>query len=98
MTSSIEILFTKYYKDHQIKEAEMAGHVAYMGKMRNVYIVLVGKPEGMRPLRRPGCRWEHNIKLSLPEIGLGEVDLIHLAQDRDWWWAHVNTVMNLRVP
>jgi hypothetical protein len=60
--------------------------------------ILVGKPEGRRPLGRPRRRWEDNIKVDLWEIGFGDVDWIHLAQDRDRWRALVNTVMNLRFP
>jgi hypothetical protein len=75
-----------------------AGHVARMGEMRGAYNILVGKPEGRRPLGRPRRRWEDNIKLDLREIGFGDVDWIHWAQDRDRWRALVNTVMNLRVP
>jgi hypothetical protein len=57
-----------------------------------------GWPEGRRPLGRPRRRWEDNIKMDLRETGFGDVDWIHLAQDRDRWRALVNTVMNLRVP
>jgi hypothetical protein len=60
--------------------------------------ILVGRPEGRRPLGRPRRRWEDNIKMDLREIGFGDVDWIHLAQDRDRWRALVNTVINLRVP
>jgi hypothetical protein len=74
-----------------------AGHVARMGEVRGAYI-LVGRPEGWRPLGRPRRRWEDNIKIDLEEIGFGDVDWIYLAQDRDMWRALVNTVMNLRVP
>jgi hypothetical protein len=74
-----------------------AGHVAHIGEMRGAYI-LVGRPEGRRPLGRHRRRWEDNIKMDLREIGFGDVDWIHWAQDRDRWWALVNTVMNLRVP
>jgi hypothetical protein len=74
-----------------------AGHVVRMGEVRGAYI-LVGRPEGRRPLGRPRHRWEDNIKMDLREIGFGDVDWIHLAQDRDRWRALVNTVMNLRVP
>jgi transcription termination factor 2 len=74
-----------------------AGHVARMEK-RNVYRLLVGKPEGKRPLGRPRRRWRDNIKLDLLAIGLGGVDWIGLAQDRYRWRALVNSVMNLRVP
>jgi hypothetical protein len=83
----------------QIKSRRMrwAGHVACMGKGKNVYRVLVGKPKGKRPLKRPRRRWEDGIKMDLREIGLGVVEWIHLAQDRDHWWAVVNSVMNLQV-
>jgi hypothetical protein len=75
-----------------------AGHVARMGEGRSVYRVLVGRPEGKRPLGRPRHRWEDNIKLNLGDIGIDEVNLIRLAQDRVQWQDFVNTVMNLRVP
>jgi hypothetical protein len=63
-----------------------------------MYSVLVGKPEGERPLGRPKHRWEDNNKMDLKEVGCGGMDWIELAQDRDRWWALVNAVMNLRVP
>jgi hypothetical protein len=63
----------------------------------NVYRVLMGNPEGKRPLVRPRCRWKDGIRMDLEEIGLGSVDWIQLAQDRDRWRALVNSVMNLRV-
>jgi hypothetical protein len=75
-----------------------AGHVALMGEVRGAYNILVGRPEGRRPLGRPRRRWEDNIKMASRKIGFGDVDWINLAQDRDRWWALVNTVMNLRVP
>jgi hypothetical protein len=75
-----------------------AWHVARMGEARGAYNILVRMPEGRRPLGRPRRRWEDNIKMDLREIGFGDVDLIHWAQDRDRWRALVNTVMNLRVP
>jgi hypothetical protein len=59
-----------------------------------VYRVLVGKPEGKRPLGRPRCRWEDNIKMDIQEVGFGVVDWIELTQDRDRWWAFVTAVMN----
>jgi hypothetical protein len=71
--------------------------VARVGEGRNVYRVLVGKPEGKRPLGIPSRRWEDGIKMDLREIGLGGVEWIHLAQDRYRWRAVVNAVMNLRV-
>jgi hypothetical protein len=68
------------------------------GEKRNVYTILVGKPEGKRPLGRARRRWEVNIKMNLRERGWGVMDWIDLAQDRTQWRAPVNTVMNLRVP
>jgi len=70
-----------------------------MVERRGVYSVLVGKPEGKRPLGRTRRRWEDNIKMDidLQEVGCGGVDWIELAEDRDRWWALVNAVMNLRV-
>jgi hypothetical protein len=75
-----------------------AGHVARMGEKRNVYRLLVGKPEGKRQLGRQKRRWIDNIKMDLLEIGLSVVDWIGLAQDGYRWRALVNSVMNLRVP
>jgi hypothetical protein len=69
-----------------------------MGEKRNVYRLLVGKPEEKRPLGRPRRRWIDNIKMDLPEIGFSVVDWIGLAQDRYRWRAHVNSVMTLLVP
>jgi hypothetical protein len=69
-----------------------------MEEVRDVYRVLVGKPEGQRPLGRPRRAWENNIKLGLREIGIDGANWIRLAQDRVQWWAFVNTVTNLRVP
>ena len=68
------------------------------GAGRGVYRILVGKLEGKRPLGRPRCRWEDNIKMDLLEVVCGGVDWIELAQDKDRWRALVNAVMNLRVP
>ena len=75
-----------------------AGHVARMGQGRGVYRVLVGKLKGKRPLGRPRCRWEDNIKMDLQEVGGGCGDWIELAQDRDRWRALVSTVMKSGVP
>jgi len=69
-----------------------------MGERTGVYRVLVGKPEGNRPLGRPRRRWEGNIKMDLQEVGCGGMDWIELAEDRDTWRARVNAAMNLRVP
>ena len=69
-----------------------------MGERRGVYRVLVGKPEGKRPLGRPTCRWEDNIKMYLQEVRCGVMDWIELFQDRDRWQALVDVVMNLQVP
>jgi hypothetical protein len=69
-----------------------------MGERRGAYRVLVGKPEGKRPLVRPRRRWDDNIKMDLHEVGCGTMDWIKLAQGRDRWRALVNAVMNLRIP
>jgi hypothetical protein len=69
-----------------------------MGEKRNVYRLLVRKPEGKRPLGKPRRKWINNIKMDLLEIGLSVVDWIGLTQDRYRWRALVNSVMNLRVP
>jgi len=74
------------------------GHVARMGELRDVYRVLVRKPEGKSPLGRPRNRWEHNIMMDLQELRCGGMDWIYLAQDKDRWWAFVDAVMNFRVP
>jgi hypothetical protein len=63
------------------------GHVALMGEERNVYKVLMGKPEGKRPHGRPRHRWEDGIRMDLKKIGWGSVEWIQLAQDMDRWWA-----------
>jgi hypothetical protein len=68
-----------------------------MEEKRGAYRILVGRPEGRRPLGRPRHRWEDNIKMDLQDVGWG-VDWIQLAQDRDRWRAVVNVVMNLQVP
>ena len=75
-----------------------AGHVARMREGRGVHRVLVGKPEGKRPLGRPRHRWEDNIKMDLQEVGGSCGDWMESAQDRDRWRALVSTVRNLRVP
>jgi hypothetical protein len=70
----------------------------YFDRKRNAYRILMGKPEGRRPLGRPRRRWVDNIKMDLREIGWVGVDWVVLAQDRDHWRALVNTEMKLRVP
>jgi hypothetical protein len=86
------LLLLAYYLDG------WAGHVARMGAKRNAYRILVGNPEGKRPLGRPRRRWVENIKMDLREIGWDGGDWIDRAQDRDQWRALVKAVMNLRVP
>jgi hypothetical protein len=76
----------------------MGGACSAYGEKRDVYKVLVGKPEGKKPLGRPRRRWEDNIKMDLQDMVCGGVDRIELAEDRDSWRALVNAVMNLRVP
>jgi hypothetical protein len=75
-----------------------AEHVACTGERRGLYMVLVEKPEGKRPLGRLRRRWEDNIKINLLKLGCGDLDWIELAQDRDRWRTLVNAVLNLRVP
>jgi hypothetical protein len=75
-----------------------ASHVARMEGKRNTCRLLVGKPEGKRPLRRPRRRCVDNIRMDLRGVGRGDVDWIGLAQDRNRWRALVNSVLNLRVP
>jgi hypothetical protein len=75
-----------------------AGHVAQLGEKRNAYRLLVGKPEGKRPLGRARRRWVDNIRMDLGEVEWGDVDWIGLAQDRSRWRALANSVLNLWVP
>jgi hypothetical protein len=75
-----------------------ARHVARIDEEREVYRVLVGKPEGRRPLRRPRCRWMDNIRTDLQEVGCGYMDWTGLVQDRDRWRTLVSAVMNLQFP
>jgi hypothetical protein len=75
-----------------------AGHIARMGEKRNAYRILVGKPEGKRPLGRPTRRWVDNIKMDLTEIGWDGMDWIDLAQNRDRWRALMNMAKKFRVP
>jgi hypothetical protein len=81
-----------------MKEDEVGGRWVEMVEGRDVYRVLVGSPEGKRPLGRPRCRWEDNIKMDLREIRIDGANWIRLSQYRVQWRAFVNTVMDLRVP
>jgi len=76
----------------------MGGACSTYEERRDVYRVLVGKPEGKIPFGRPRNRWDNNIKMDLQEVGCGSMEWIELAQDRDRWRALLNAVMNLRVP
>jgi hypothetical protein len=95
----LHILYSSPNIIRNIKSRRMrwAGHVTRMGEETNLYRVLMGKPEGKRPLGRPRRMWEDGVRMDLREVGWGSVDWIQLAQDRDQWRALVNTVMNLRV-
>jgi hypothetical protein len=75
-----------------------AGHIARMGEKWSAYRLLVGKPEGKRPVGRPRRRWVNNIRMDRGEVGWGDEDWIGLAKDRSRWRALVNSVLNLRVP
>jgi hypothetical protein len=96
-------LHSLYSSPNIVRETESrrmrwAGHVVRMGEGIGVYRVLVGRPEGKKPLGRPRHRWEDNIRLDLREIKIDGANWMQLAQDRVQWRAFVNTVMNLRVP
>jgi hypothetical protein len=100
-----EELHDSYYSQSIIiiiktKRMRSAGHVAQMREKRNAYRLLVGMPEGKRPLGKPSRGWVDNtgVRMDLVELGWGEVDWIGLAQDRNRWRAVVNSVLNLRVP
>ena len=80
------------------RRVRWVGHVARMVEDRGVHRILVGKPEGKRPLGRPRCRWEDNTKMDLQEVGGGRGDWVELAQDRDRWRALVGTLRDFRVP
>jgi hypothetical protein len=80
------------------RRMKWAGHVARMGEKRNAYRLLMGKPEGKRPLGRPRHTWVDNIRMDLGEVGWSDVDWIGLAQDKNRWGALVNSVLNLPVP
>jgi hypothetical protein len=95
---SFHVLFKTHTLNYTQYIMRWAGHVARMWEVRGACNILVGRPEGRRPLGRPRRRWEDNIEMDLREIGFGDVDWIDWAQDTDRWRALVNMVMNLRVP
>jgi hypothetical protein len=76
----------------------MGGEFRSDGEKRRIYMVLVGNPEGKRPLQRRRLSWEDNIKADLQEVGCGGMDWIELAQDKDGWRAQLNAVMKFRIP
>jgi hypothetical protein len=80
------------------RRVRLVGYVARMGEKRNAYRLLVGKPEGRRPLGTPRRRWMDNIRMDLVEVGWGDVDWIGLARDMDSWRVLVNSVLNLWLP
>jgi hypothetical protein len=82
----------------KLRRMMWVGHVVCIGERRGIYRILLGGPEGKRPLGRPRCSWEDNIKMDLQEVICGSMDWIELVQDRDSLRALVNTVMNLQVP
>jgi hypothetical protein len=92
------VLLTQYFAGDKIEKNEMSWACGSYGGGEGAYRVLVGKPEGKRPLGRPRSRWVDNIRMYLQEVGCGHVYRIGLAQDRDGWPKLVNAVMNLRVP
>jgi hypothetical protein len=92
------IFLAQYSSVKKSRRMRWAGHVAHMKERRGIYRVLVGKPEGKRPLGRPRLGWEDSIKMNLREVECGGMHRIDLAEDRDRWRAPMNVVMNLRVP
>jgi hypothetical protein len=94
----LSVLFTQYCAGDKIEKNEMGGSCSADGVERGVYTVLVGKPEGKRPVWRSRRRWENNIRMDVQEVGCGGMDWIGLAQDIDRWRATVIAVMNFGVP
>jgi hypothetical protein len=96
----LHILYSSPNIIRMIKSRTMrwTGHVARMGEKKNAYGILMGLPEGKRPLGRPRRRWVDNIKMGLTEVGWDGMDWFDVAQDRGKWRALVNTVMNVRIP
>jgi hypothetical protein len=91
------VLIPRYYEADQVKENEVSGTCGMHGRGEESVQGLMGKPEGKSPLGRRRHRWKDGIRVDLRKIGWGSVEWTQLAQDRDWWWALVNMVMNLRV-
>ena len=88
-------MLLRYLKSRRLR---WAGHVARMEEGRSAFKILTGKPTGKRPLGRPRCRWEGNIRMDLEDIGINAGNWIDSAQDRNYWRALVNVALNLRVP
>jgi hypothetical protein len=82
----------------KLRKMKWTGHVAHKGEKKNVYMIVMAKPEGKRTKGRIRRRWEDNIKMDVREMGWGSMDWIDLPLDRDQWRALLNTVMNLRIP
>jgi hypothetical protein len=105
LTSILLRLFVDQVKEDEMEELHnlrasrnrWVEHVARFGEVRNACKILVGKPEGTRPLGRRRRRWDENIRINLWEMVWHGVDWMHMTQNRDWWRPVVNTVMNLRV-
>jgi hypothetical protein len=91
-------MLTQYCAGDKIKKNEMGGECSADAERRGVYRVLVGKPEGKKPLGRPRRRWNDYIKIDLQVVGCGGMDWIELAQVRDRWLEFVKAVINLRIP
>ena len=91
----LSLFFTRNSKFTRLR---WTGHVDMYGKIQKCLQSFSGKPEGKRPLGRPRCRWEDNIKMDLRKLGCDSGDWIALAEDRVQWWAYVRVVMNLRFP
>ncbi|KAJ4441800.1 hypothetical protein ANN_11658 [Periplaneta americana] len=98
--AELHILFSSpdIIRNIKARRLRWAGHVARTVESRITYRVLVGRPEGKRPLGRPRRRWEDNIKMDLREVGYDDMQSINLAQDRDRWRTYVRAAMNLQVP